>query len=60
MTNNLANAYTFGSLLRENSKADAAYGSIMPQQKQDLLLKVASASPEELPKIVSELENSAR
>ncbi len=60
MTNDFVNAYTFGSLLRENLKADAAYSRIMPQQKQDLLLKVASASPEDLQKIVSELEKTAR
>lgn len=31
-----------------------------PQQKQNILLQVASANPESLPEIVSHLENSAR
>ncbi|MEA4934238.1 MAG: hypothetical protein VB071_11785 [Lawsonibacter sp.] len=60
MENDMANAYAFGSLLRINSKADTAYQSSTPQQKQNIILKIASASPEELQKIVSSLENSAR
>ena len=60
MTNDIANAYAFGSLLRKNQKADAAYENSTPQQKQSILLQVASASPESLQEIVSHLENSAR
>lgn len=60
MENDMANAYAFGSLLRKNSKADAAYQTSTPQQKQSIILQIASASPEDLQKIVSSLENSAR
>lgn len=57
--NDIANAYAFGTLLHKNPKADAAYESSTPQQKQCILLKVASVSPGDLQKIVSSLENSA-
>ncbi|MEA4955255.1 MAG: hypothetical protein VB096_07060 [Pseudoflavonifractor sp.] len=60
MTNDMANAYAFGLLLHKNQKADAAYENSTPQQKQSILLQVASASPESLQEIVSRLENSAR
>jgi len=59
MSNDIANAYAFGSLLRDNPIADAAYDDITAQQKQSLLLQVASASSEDLQNIVSDLENSA-
>lgn len=59
VVNDTANAYAFGSLLRQNSKADAAYENSTPQQRQSILLKVAAANPGDLPKIVSSLENSA-
>lgn len=59
MSNDMANAYAFGSLLRKNPKANTEYDNITAQQKQSLLQKVASASPEDLQKIVSALENSA-
>lgn len=60
MENDIANAYAFGLLLRKNPKADAAYENITPQQKQSLLLKIASASSGDLQNIVSSLEDSAR
>lgn len=60
MVNDNANAYAFGALLRKNPKADAAYENSTPQQKQSILLKVASAKQEDLQKIVSSLEDSAR
>ncbi len=60
MENDMINAYAFGSLLRKNSKADAAYQNSTPQQKQSIILQIASASLEDLQKIVFSLENSAR
>ena len=60
MTNDISNAYAFGTLLRKKSKADSAYENSTPQQKQSILLQVASASPGGLQKIIYDLENSAR
>lgn len=60
MANDIENAYAFGALLRENAKAGASWESSSPQQKECILLKVASASPGDLPIIVSGLEDSAR
>lgn len=60
MVHDTANASAFGTLLRKSPKADAAYENSTPQQKQRILLKVASAKREDLPKIVSSLEDSAR
>lgn len=57
---NTANASAFGTLLRKNPKADAAYENSSSQQKQELLLRIAAAAPENLPKIVSELEKTGR
>jgi len=57
--NDTANAYAFGTLLRQNPKANAKYDKITSLQKQNLLLKIASASPDGLQKLVSDLENSA-
>jgi len=59
VTNDTANACAFGTLLRENPKANAKYDKITSQQKQSLLLKIASASPNDLRKLISDLENSA-
>lgn len=59
MSNDIANAYAFGSLLRDNPVAGVAYDNIPIQQKQSLLLKVASASSEDLQTIIADLEHSA-
>lgn len=55
-----ANAYAFGALLRKSPKADAAYEKSAPKLKQSILLKVASANPGDLQKIVSGLEKTTR
>lgn len=60
MHNDIANAYAFGTLLRENPKADSVYENSTPQQKQNIILQVASASPVDLQKIIRSLEDSAR